>query len=131
MPFARTALELILPPGTTLYVALLTGEPDLTADVYSEPSDSAYARQGHSGWTWSGADLAVATSALIQFPAIADAEVTVSWWAIFDSAGVGTGNLLVCGPLLKGFGENGAEFVLGVGDQAEFLAGELRIRAEG
>lgn len=129
MPILRKGLELILPPATQRWVGLLVDEPDLAAGTYSEITDSAYARQAHSGWTWSGTDLWVANNALVIFPAIADAPVTVVWWGIFDA--LAAGNLLAAGPLLKGAELLPTPFDLGPGDQAAFLSGDLRLKAEG
>lgn len=130
MPIARAGLELILIPGDTYYVGLLTAEPDLDAGTYVEVGDSSYARQAHNGWAWSGTTLAIESTGTLTFPPIVDASVTVTWWAIFTTSGVGTGDMLACGPLQKGLGEPPAQFVLEVGDEAEFFPGAILLQAE-
>lgn len=118
-----------MPPGTNRWVGLLLDAPDLSTGTYSELADSNYYRGAHFGWTWDGTGLWVANGGLIIFPAIMDKPVVISWWGLFDQAE--EGQLLAAGPLLKGAELLPTPFDLGVGDEAAFLAGDLRLRVGG
>ena len=94
---------LSVPSG--IYIALFTTDPT-DAKTGTEVADSAYIRQDaakggpiESGWTApaaSGDGTMTSNAKLIQFPPVADGNVTVSHWAIFDAqAG---GNLLYHAP---------------------------------
>jgi hypothetical protein len=87
---------------TTIYLALFTTDPT-DAGTGEELSDSNYARQdaakggsASEGWT-PPADGVTQNEKLIQFPPIADGNVTITHYAVFDAA-VG-GNMLYHAPL--------------------------------
>ncbi|HER20165.1 MAG TPA: hypothetical protein ENO14_03865 [Chromatiales bacterium] len=88
--------------GGLVHVALFTTDPT-DADTGAELSDSAYARQvagdpASAGFDSPGATSGkTANSSTITFPAIADAQVTVTHWGIYDAAT--GGNLLYQAPL--------------------------------
>lgn len=50
MALADAGLALILPNGTTLYVALGT-DCDILTGSFTEIVDDGYARKGHSAWS--------------------------------------------------------------------------------
>jgi len=84
--------------GGAVYVALFTTDPT-DAGSGSELADSGYARQQcHTTTVSDGWDVPHATDGytanakLITFPAIVDAQVSVTHWALFDAAS--GGNLL-------------------------------------
>ncbi len=89
--------------GGPVYAALFTSDPT-DAGTGDEVADSGYARQVcHSASPADGWDVPDETGGftnnakLITFPAIIDAPVTVTHWALFD-AETG-GNLLLHSPL--------------------------------
>lgn len=87
-----------------VYVALFTADPT-DAGSGAEVADSGYARQDaakgaaiDTGWnapSTSGAGYVCTNAKTLEYPPIADGQVTVTHWAIFD-ASVG-GNLLFHG----------------------------------
>lgn len=83
--------------GGKVYIALFTSDPNDDASG-TELSDSGYARQVAGDPASSGFDAPDATggdtanSNVITFPAIVDAQVTVTHWGIYDA--LTGGNLL-------------------------------------
>lgn len=95
--------------GGSVHIALFINDPT-DAGTGSELEDSAYFRQqAHTtvisdGFTVPAEDAATggkitSNTRNIIFPAIADSQVTVTHWGIFDSAA--SGNLLYHAPLLN------------------------------
>ena len=95
--------------GGSVFVALFTSDPT-DAATGTELGDSGYLRQqAHStvvsdGFTAPAADAATggqicSNTRNIIFPAIMDAQETVTHWGIFDSAAAG--NLLYHAPMLN------------------------------
>ena len=88
----------------TIYVALFTSNPT-DANVGTEVADSGYARQDAAqgeaianGWSAPNAEgggHACTNLKRIHFPPIADAQVTVGWFGLYDAAT--GGNLLYHG----------------------------------
>lgn len=88
----------------TIYLALFTTDPT-DAATGNEVGDSAYVRQDmakgggiSTGWTSpteSGSGTAVSNAQVIQFPPIADGEVTVTHYALYDAQS--GGNMLYHG----------------------------------
>lgn len=107
---------------TTAYVALYTSDPT-DANTGAEVADSAYARQAAAfdAPVVSGAGYQVANSGTIQFPAIADAEVTVTHFAAFTAATGGT--MMMHGTL-------DSSRILKVSDVVSFSAGSLTFSLE-
>jgi len=83
--------------GGTVFIALYTSDPT-DADSGVEVSDSAYVRQVADATAADGFDVPdttggdTANTAVITYPGIADVEIVVTHWAIFD-AEIG-GNML-------------------------------------
>lgn len=83
--------------GGLVYIALFTTDPTDAASG-SELADSGYIRQVAGNPASSGFDAPNATggntanSAVVTFPAIVDAQVVVTHWAIFDAQT--SGNML-------------------------------------
>ena len=130
MPFAPTALALILPDGVARYVGLLTAQPDVVAGTYAELADSEYVRVTHDAWV--DLDLgdglgARANDGAIAFPGVVDDDTTISHWAIFDAAVAG--NMLAVGPLLNLAGEPEPQLVA-TNVQPRLNDGELRLLTE-
>lgn len=130
MPIAPTALALILPNAVNRYVALLVAAPDVVAGTYVELGDADYVRVAHSSWV--DLDLgdgvgARANNGAVVFPAVTDADTTISHWAIFDAAT--NGNLLAAGPLLNGTG-NPQPQLIATNDVPRFNDQGLRLRTE-
>ena len=92
MPFAPAALDLLLPNGTTRWVALLSAEPDVVAGTYVQVGT----RQPCAVWTTVAAGRANGEE--IAWPEVVG-DLTVAWWAIFDAAAAGS--ILAAGPLLN------------------------------
>ena len=95
--------------GGAVYVALFTQDPT-DAATGAELGDSGYTRQqAHAvvvsdGFTAPSADAATggqitSNTRNIIFPAIVDAQATVTHWGIFDAAAAG--NLLYHAPMLN------------------------------
>lgn len=121
-----SGLALILPNGTTLYVALGT-DCDLLTDTFTEIVDPTYARKGHSAWSTAiGATIVRSNNGAILFDALTEGVKDISWWGIFDAA-VG-GNLLAAGRILNGSLEP-EPMTVSAGDQARFNDGQLRLIA--
>ncbi len=115
----------VLPAGTDRYVALYLGDP---ADGGAELTLTGYARVGHQDWTttvpmtWQSSR---ANASAVLFPNITQAGVA-DYWAIFD-ASVG-GNLLRRGVITDIIGVPAPIVFSGLGDQARFPIGALRVR---
>lgn len=82
--------------GGAVYIALFTADPT-DSSLSVELVDSKYKRQqAHLNTVGDGftapVDGSTSNSHIIQFPAIADSEVTVTHWGIFDA--LTGGNLL-------------------------------------
>lgn len=83
--------------GGLVYIALFTTNPT-DAKTGTELADSGYIRQVAGSPASSGFDAPDATggntanSAVITFPAVVDAQVVVTHWAIFDAQS--SGNML-------------------------------------
>ena len=127
MALAAFGLDLVLPNGTTRYVAL-GFSADLLGGTFEELTDAGYARAAHAAWTTevTTEDIRRKNNGAIVFDPITDGVKAVSWWAIFD-ASIG-GNLIAAGPLLNAIGEPEAQDV-GAGDQPRFDDGQLRLIA--
>ena len=132
MPVATAGLERLLPTGTNVFVALLTDAPNLVAGTYTELADAQYARVAHSAWviSYSISDkVSRQNNGAIVFPAISDQAVTLTWWALFDAAPLGTGNMLAAGPLLNA-GLHPEPQLVAISDQPRFVTGDLRVLSE-
>lgn len=108
---------------STLYLALFTSDPT-DAGTGTEVSDSAYLRQDMAkgeavSTAFTAPSNGVTTNAkLIQYPPIADGNVAITHWALFDAA-VG-GNMLIHSSLTTA--KN-----MEVGDVVSFDVGALSI----
>ncbi|MCE3025729.1 hypothetical protein [Salinicola sp. DM10] len=90
---------------STIYIALFTSDPT-DSNTGNEVSDSGYLRQDaakggsiESGWTAptaSGDGTMSSNAKLVQFPPVADGQVTVSHYGIYDAQS--GGNLLYHAP---------------------------------
>ena len=127
MALATAGLELVLPNGTTRYIALGTAA-DVLSDSFTEVTDSGYSRKGHSAWVTevTGAEVRRKNNGAIVFDAFVEGVKDVTFWGIFD-ADVG-GNLLAYGPLLNLSAEPEPQIV-DAGNQPRFSDGELRLYA--
>lgn len=125
MAIAAGAYELILPNGTTRYVAL-GFSADLLAGTLDELTDSGYSRKGHSAWVTEVTthDVIRKNNGAVVFDPLAEGAKDVAWWAIFDAAVAG--NMLACGPILNIGGVAEPQTING-GDQPRFLDGELKL----
>lgn len=113
------------PTGT--YVALFTSDPT-DAGTGNEVADSAYARQDaadggaiSTGWTApseSGSGYVSSNAKALEFPAIADGQVTVTHFGIYDAAT--GGNLLFHGAFTT-------SKTLDVDDVASLAAGSITL----
>ena len=115
----------VLPAGTDRYVALYLGDP---VDGGAELTLTGYARVAHQNWSTtvpSPGQSDRANASAVLFPNITQAG-TADYWAIFDAA-VG-GNLLRAGLITDIIGEPTPVVFSGLGDQARFPIGALRIR---
>lgn len=118
-------LTLLLPTGTDVYVGLLTAEPDSYAGTYTEVADSGYARQAIDAWTdvdLTGGRGERSNTGAVVFPAIADGNVTITHWAIFDA--LAAGNMLASSAVLNISGEP-EPVTISVPDAPRFNAGDL------
>jgi len=125
---AAAGLELVLPNGTTRYVALGTAA-DVLAGTMTEVVDTGYSRKAHSAWVTevTGAEVRRKNNGAIVFDAFVEGVKDVAFWGIFDAdAG---GNLLAYGPLLNLSAEPEPQIV-NAGDQPRFSDGELRLYAQ-
>lgn len=127
MPLTAAGLALILPSGGDRWVGLLVAEPDYVAGTYEEAADSGYARISWDAWlTEDNGDgrLRRRNDGAIVFGLVADGDVTLTHWGVFDA--LTNGNLLAAGPLrnLEGVVE---PVLLPVADQARFTDGALRL----
>jgi len=117
---------------TTVYVALYTQNPTVAGTQTHELADSAYNRidaaggdAGSTGWgAPSGGESSNAK--LVQFPAIADGEVTVTHVAVLDAAT--NGNMLMFDVLRDANGDP-APRTLQVGDVLRFESGSVDFAA--
>lgn len=125
MSLGAAALALVLPNGTTAYVALGL-DADLKAGTFTEISDPTYARKGHSAWTTviGAADIRRVNNGAILFDALTEGVKDIVCWGLFDAA-VG-GNLLAAGPLLNG-SEQPEPQTVNAGDQPRFNDGQLQV----
>lgn len=127
VPLAQTGLELVLPNGTTRYIALgYSG--DILAGTIDELAVAGYARVAHSVWvTEVGAtEVRRKNNGAVLFDPLTDGAKEIAWWAIFD-ASTG-GNMIAAGRILNGFGDPEPQS-LGAGDQMRFDDGALRLLA--
>lgn len=118
-------------PPSGLYLALFTSDPG-DDDTGDELGDSNYERQdmadgGDIGEGWDdvqesddGEGHRVQNSHTIEFPAIADEEITVTHWGLYDDSEPGSGNLLFHGAF-----EDSRD--LKVDDVVSISAGSLKI----
>jgi len=127
VPVAAAGLERLLPSGVTAYAALLTASANLAAGTYTEIPDAAYVRVACNAWTTVTVltRLARQNNAALVWPAFA-ADRTVAAWALFDAAGIGTGNMLATGLVLNGALVHQAQLVH-AGDQPRFNVGDLQV----
>jgi hypothetical protein len=117
----------VLPAGTDRYVALYLGDPS-TSGV--ELTLTGYARVAHQDWTTTvpGVGESVRSNAsAIEFPTITEAGAA-DYWAIFDAAVAG--NLLRYGLVTDLFGSPIQVLFSGLGDDARFPIGSLRVLLE-
>lgn len=109
--------------GGLVYIALFTDNPT-DADVGNELADSAYIRQVAGEPASSGFNAPNATGGntsnamVITFPAIADSQVVVSHWGIYDAQT--EGNLLYHAPLTN-------QKTLDISDVLSFPVGSLNV----
>lgn len=109
--------------GGLVYIALFLTNPT-DSNVGDELSDSAYIRQvagdpASSGFNAPDANGGnTANSKVVTFPAIADAQVVVSHWGIFDAQT--DGNLLYHAPLTN-------QKTLDISDVLSFPIGALTV----
>jgi hypothetical protein len=118
-------LASVLPAGTDRYVALYLGNP---IDGGVELTLTGYARVGHQDWSTTvptPGQSERANASPVLFPNITQAG-TADYWAIFDAA-VG-GNLLRIGLITDIIGVPSPVVFSGLGDQARFPIGALRIK---
>ncbi len=117
-------------PGET-FLALFTADPT-DAPTANENTDASYLRQStgatpSSAWdAVTGGNGQTKNNNVITFPAITTAQITITHWCIYDTAGVSTppvateGNPLIHGALT-------ASKVLDVSDVASFPVDALTI----
>lgn len=114
-------------PPEGIYLALHTAAP--SDDTYGhEATYGAYARQAVSSFTSEldpGAngdvDVVVTNGTALTFPAsTGPANQTITHWALWDTAAVGTGNILYSGAL-------GASRLVSTGDSVVVPEGSLEI----
>lgn len=109
--------------GGLVYIALFTTDPT-DAKTGAELADSGYIRQVAGNPASSGFDAPNATggntanSNVVTFPAIVDAQVVVTHWAIFDAQT--SGNMLYHAPLTN-------SKTLDVSDVLSFPVGALTV----
>lgn len=101
---------------THIYIALSTADPKDDASGLAEPSDG-YARAVCDAWD-AAASRATENTNAVEFAEAEGAWGTITHWAAFD-ASTG-GNMLAHGQLT-------ASKVVGTGDNASFLAGDLDV----
>lgn len=120
-----TALETILPTGTTVYVAAYETEVSIVSETGTEVDDAGYARVAFDDWkTVVGAtSVARTNNSAIVFPELVEGEKHIRWWAIWDAA-VG-GNLIACGPIRQGAVI--ADVAVSGGNQLRFDAEALQL----
>ena len=80
------------------YVGLSTTAPTVAGTGYSEPSGKGYARVELTGLL-APVNGVVTNNTLIDFPESTGDWGTITYYLIFDSATVGSGNLLMYGVL--------------------------------
>jgi len=106
-------------PAATVYLAMFT-TATTDAGGGTEVSDSAYARQATTFAAPASPGGTMANSATVTYPAIADSQITVTDWAIYDAATAG--NQLAHGTL-------SAPKTLAVTDILSFTTGQIVITA--
>ena len=114
----------LLPAGTDRYVALYLGDP---SGAGVELTLVGYARVAHQDWTTTipGVGESVRSNAsIIQFATITEAG-SADYWAIFDAAVAG--NLLRYGLITDLIGTPTVVVFSGLGDDARFPIGALRV----
>jgi hypothetical protein len=114
----------VLPAGTDRYLALYLGNP---AGAGVELTLTGYARVAHQDW--STMVLGVGESersnaSAIEFPTITEAG-SADYWAIFDASVAG--NLLRFGPITDFIGAPSPVAFSGVGEEARFVIGAIRV----
>jgi len=118
-------LAALLPAGTDRYVALYFGDPSTIDGV--ELTLAGYARVAHQDWTTTVPDpgrSVRSNASVVQFATITEIG-RADYWAIFDDAVAG--NLLRCGLITDAMGNATVVDFSGLGDDARFLIGALRI----
>lgn len=118
---------------STVYVGLYTQNPTVAGTQTHELADSAYTRidaagggAGSTGWAAASGG-ATSNAQLVQFPAIADAQVTVTYVAVFDAAT--NGNMLMFDVLRDSNGDP-APRTLEIGDVLRFEIGSIDFAAQ-
>ena len=103
----------------TIYVGLSTADPGDDASGLAEPAGGGYARVTTAAGDWDAAASGLIDNAnAITFPTATGSWGTVTHVGLFDAAS--GGNLLASGAL-------SVSKAIGVGDTAEFQAGDLDI----
>lgn len=108
-------------PGTSIYVALNTSNPDVDDSGSEVANANNYGRVQCSGWDAPGGTSgATQNTAIIQFNTPSGSWGTISHVKIMDNGTYGAGNLLY-------FGTIGGGGAVGSGDDVHFSAGALDI----